>query len=62
VDEALNRRVAIKFPHSGQLALPAALDALRDEARRAAELEHVGIVRIHQTYSDEMTRFAIVME
>ncbi|MCO6454346.1 MAG: serine/threonine protein kinase [Pirellulaceae bacterium] len=53
-DRTLDRLVALKVPRLEEFGIEAALQAFVDEARKAAQLDHPGIVRVHdvQTQPD----------
>ena len=46
-DEQLNRRVAVKVPHSRLMSKPEDAEAYLAEARTGANLDHPGIVPVH---------------
>ena len=46
-DPSLARHVAVKVPRPGRLSSQQAVAAFLHEARSAAQLEHPGIVRVH---------------
>ncbi len=46
--QILNRVVALKMLHGGGLASPEVLARIRQEARAVAQLQHPGIVQIHE--------------
>ncbi len=52
-DEQLNRRVAIKVPHAKLIAKPEDAEAYLAEARTVANLDHPGIVPVHDVGSTE---------
>ena len=60
-DPELNRDVAVKVPHQMASVQTAYLDALREEARRAARLSHVNIATVHD-FRIEGDYACIVME
>src|SRR6516165_7984566 len=47
-DTELDRIVALKIPHAGQLIEPADRERFQREARAAAQLRHPGIVTVHE--------------
>jgi tRNA A-37 threonylcarbamoyl transferase component Bud32 len=47
-DTTLDRVVALKIPHTGQLGDPAERERFQREARAAAQLRHPGIVPVHE--------------
>jgi WD40 repeat protein/tetratricopeptide (TPR) repeat protein/tRNA A-37 threonylcarbamoyl transferase component Bud32 len=47
-DTELDRVVALKIPHAGQLGAPSDLERFYREARAAAQLRHPGIVTVHE--------------
>jgi serine/threonine protein kinase len=51
-DTELNRLVALKIPHVGPFASPEELDQFLQEARTAAQLDHEGIVTVHDVFRD----------
>ena len=57
-DTELDRMVAIKFPHKGQLDADEAEKFLR-EARAAAQLRHPNIVSVHEIGRDEDTVYIV---
>lgn len=52
-DEQLNRRVAVKVPHGKLIAKPEDAEAYLAEARTVANLDHPGIVPVHDVGSME---------
>ena len=52
-DEQLDRLVAIKVPHSEMVSKPADVKAYLTEARTVANLDHPGIVPVHDVGSTE---------
>lgn len=52
-DEQLNRRVAVKVPHAKLIAKPEDAEAYLAEARTVANLDHPGIVPVHDVGSME---------
>jgi hypothetical protein len=52
-DTELGRVVAIKIPRAGSLAGPEDVTRFFREARSAAQLQHPGIVSLHETGQDE---------
>ena len=46
-DPELNRNVAVKVPQINASVQTAYLDALREEARRAARLSHINIATVY---------------
>jgi eukaryotic-like serine/threonine-protein kinase len=52
-DEQLNRRVAVKVPHAKLIAKPEDAEAYLAEARTVANLDHPGIVPVHDVGSTE---------
>ena len=50
-DEQLNRRVAVKVPHAKLIAKPEDAEAYLAEARTVANLDHSGIVPVHDVGS-----------
>jgi serine/threonine protein kinase/formylglycine-generating enzyme required for sulfatase activity len=52
-DEQLNRRVAVKVPHAKLIAKPEDAKAYLAEARMVANLDHPGIVPVHDVGSAE---------
>ena len=60
-DPELNRDVAVKVPHIIVSVQTAYLDALREEARRAARLSHINIATVHD-FRVDADYACIVME
>jgi serine/threonine protein kinase len=60
-DPELNRDVAVKVPHQMASVQTAYLDALREEARRAARLSHINIATVYDFRVDR-DYACIVME
>jgi len=52
-DEQLNRLVAVKVPHASLISKPEDADAYLAEARTVANLDHPGIVPVHDVGSTE---------
>ena len=52
-DEQLNRLVAVKVPHASLISKPEDADAYLSEARTVANLDHPGIVPVHDVGSTE---------
>ena len=52
-DEQLNRRVAMKVPHAKLISKPEDAEAYLAEARTVANLDHPGIVPVHDVGSTE---------
>jgi len=52
-DEQLNRRVALKVPHAELISKPEDAEAYLAEARTVANLDHPGIVPVHDVGSTE---------
>ena len=52
-DEQLNRRVAVKVPHAKLISKPEDAEAYLAEARTVANLDHPGIVPVHDVGSME---------
>ncbi len=52
-DEQLNRRVAVKVPHAKLISKPEDAEAYLAEARTVANLDHSGIVPVHDVGSTE---------
>ena len=52
-DEQLNRRVAVKVPHTKLISKPEDAEAYLAEARTVANLDHPGIVPVHDVGSVE---------
>lgn len=52
-DEQLNRLVAIKVPHARRISKPEDAEAYLTEARTVANLDHPGIVPVHDVGSTE---------
>lgn len=52
-DEQLNRRVAVKVPHAKLISKPEDAEAYLAEARTVANLDHPGIVPVHDVGSTE---------
>ena len=52
-DEQLNRPVAIKVPHANLISKPEDAEAYLAEARTVANLDHPGIVPVHDVGSTE---------
>ncbi len=52
-DEQLNRRVAVKVPHAKLISKPEDAEAYLAEARTVANLDHPGIVPVHEVGSME---------
>ena len=52
-DEQLNRPVAVKVPHAGLISKPEDAEAYLAEARTVANLDHPGIVPVHDVGSTE---------
>ncbi len=52
-DEQLNRRVAVKVPHAALISLPEDAEIYLTEARTVANLDHPGIVPVHDVGSTD---------
>jgi serine/threonine protein kinase len=61
-DTELGRIVAIKIPRAGSLATPEDAARLMREARSAAQLEHPGIVSLHEAGQTDDGTFFLVEE
>ncbi len=52
-DEQLNRRVAVKVPRAKLISKPEDAEAYLSETRTVANLDHLGIVPVHDVGKDD---------
>jgi WD40 repeat protein len=59
LDTELHRMVAVKVPHQGSLASREDVDRFLREARSAAQLQHAGIVAVHEAGQCDGTYYLV---